>query len=250
MDNAYIVDGVIAVVLLVGALVGAKRGLFKSLMGMIVVAAALVGAVILANVLAEPVTDMIAPKVENAIVKQFTDKVEDLSDSGKSAVDAGTRDELASLLEEYGIPSDTVNKLIGSVSGMASDAVKDATEAAKDAAADSFRSAVSTTIRAVVYGTVHTVLILVLYIVLLIVLKLLTNLVDHVFDLPVLSTVNGLGGAALGLVETILLVYVVVHVLYHMGVSIIADHANDTFLLRFFLNVSPIAWLTSLMGKT
>ena len=63
MDNALIIDGILAIALLAGALIGWKRGLFKSLMGLAVVVLALIGSVVLADMLTEPVTDFVAPKV-------------------------------------------------------------------------------------------------------------------------------------------------------------------------------------------
>ena len=80
---------------------------------------------------------------------------------------------------------------------------------------------------------------------LLIVLKLLTRALDHVFDLPVLSTVNNLGGAAIGLIEAVLLLYVVVFIGSHLGVKLITDHADDTYLLPIFLNHSPVELISS-----
>lgn len=240
MDNALIVDGALAVILIVGTLVGAKRGLFKSLMGLVVVAAALVGSVVLANMLTEPITDFVAPKVENAVVKQFTNELDKSAKSGTDAADG-----VGALLEKYGISADALS---GVLTPFAS-GLSGAAAGAKQNAADTFRGMASAAIRTVVSGAVHAVLTMVLYIVLLVVLRLLVNLINHVFDLPLLGTVNGLGGAAIGFVEALLLVYVVTYIGYHLGVKIITAHVNDTFLLSFFLNHSPVELLSSLTRK-
>ena len=58
MDNAIVVDGVLAAVLIFGTVYGAYRGLIKSLAGLVAVVAALIGSVMLANLLTEPVTDI------------------------------------------------------------------------------------------------------------------------------------------------------------------------------------------------
>lgn len=244
MDNAIIVDGVLAAVLVIGALVGAKRGLFKSLMGLVVVAAAMIGAVLLANHLTEPVTNFVAPKVENAIVSKFTREL-DAAEADKARTAAENRAALEKLLEDNHLPANLLNGLLGSLSGTAGKM----TDAAKEQATDSFRSAISTTVRATVSGVVHAVLTLVLYVVLLVVLRLVVNLVNHVFDLPVLGTINGLGGALLGLLEATALLYVAVYVGYHFGVKAFTEHAQDTHLLAFFLNHSPVELISSFTQK-
>ena len=237
MDNALIVDGVLAVILIVGTLVGAKRGLFKSLMGLVVVAAALIGSVVLANMLTEPITNFVAPKVEDTVVKQFSAELDKSVTSGSDGVGA--------LLEKYGLSADALSGVLAPLTSGASGAAS----SAKQTATNTFRSMASATIRTVVSGAVHAVLTMVLYIVLLVVLRLLVNLLNHVFDLPLLGTVNSLGGAAIGFVEALLLVYVVTFIGYHLGVKIITAHANDTFLLSFFLNHSPVELLSSLTRK-
>ncbi len=242
MDNALIIDVVLGVLLVAGAVIGAYRGLFKSLMGFLVVLAALVGAVLLADLLTEPLTGLIAPQVEDAVVKRFSDKLEQ---TAKEDGTADSRNELSELLEKYGLPADTLDELTGTLAG----ALSDAASAAKGKAADTFRSAISSTVRTLVRGVVHAALVLVLYVVLLIVLKLLTNAIDHVFDLPGLNTLNTLGGAALGLLEAALLLYVVIFAASRFGVKLIAEHADDTYLLAFFLNHSPVEWISALFHK-
>ena len=236
MDNAIIVDGVLAAVLIIGALVGAKRGLFKSLMGLLVVVAAMVGAVVLANMLTEPIANVIAPKAEDAIVKRFSDELDR---------SAGDSDDLGALLEKYGVSAELRAKIFAPFASSASGAAS----SLKESATSTFRSAISATVRATVSGAVHAVLTLVLYVVLLVVLRLAVNLLNHVFDLPILGTVNGLGGAALGLLEAAALLYVVVYLGSHFGVKVITEHAQDTHLLAFFLNHSPVELISSFTQK-
>ncbi len=76
MDNAIVVDGAIALVLIAGTVIGAKRGLIKCLMGLLVLIGAMFGSVWLADLMTPPVADIVAPKVEDAIVEKFSELVE------------------------------------------------------------------------------------------------------------------------------------------------------------------------------
>ena len=241
MDNALIIDGVIAVVLLAGLLIGAKRGLFKSLMGLLVVVLALIGSVMLADMLTEPITDFVAPKVEDAVVSQFSDALDRSMDSDGTDAQTG----VSEMLERYGVSGDILKPLWDS----AASSVFGAISAAKENTADVFRGSISASIRTLVSGAVHAVLVLVLYVVLLVVLKLLTRLLDHVFDLPVLSTANGLGGAAFGLLEAALLLYVAAYAAARLGVTFVTEHADDAYLLPIFLNRSPVELISSFTRK-
>ena len=241
MDNALIIDGVIAVVLLAGLLIGAKRGLFKSLMGLLVVVLALIGSVMLADMLTEPITDFVAPKVEDAVVSQFSDALDRSMDSDGTDAQTG----VSEMLERYGVSGDILKPLWDS----AASSVFGAISAAKENTVDVFRGSISASIRTLVSGAVHAVLVLVLYVVLLVVLKLLTRLLDHVFDLPVLSTANGLGGAAFGLLEAALLLYVAAYAASRLGVTFVTEHADDAYLLPIFLNRSPVELISSFTRK-
>lgn len=241
MDNAIVVDGVLAAVLIFGTVYGAHRGLIKSLAGLAAVVAALIGSVMLANLLTEPVTDMVAPKVEDAVVKKFSEALEKASGAAASA-SADGQHTLTELFDQYDLPKGLIDGPLAQLTN----GMSDAAAGARDKAEASFREAVSPKIRAIVRSTVHTVLVLVLYAVLLIVCKLLLHLVDHVFDLPVLSTVNGVGGAAIGLAETAVLLCVAVNIAVRFGFAPVAEHTDDTHLLPLFLNFSPLEWFAGM----
>ncbi|MFR5845989.1 MAG: CvpA family protein [Oscillospiraceae bacterium] len=64
MDNALIIDLVLAAVLALFALLGARKGLIRSLMALVSVVVALIGATLLTAMFVEPVTDLVYPRVE------------------------------------------------------------------------------------------------------------------------------------------------------------------------------------------
>lgn len=214
MDNAVVIDGVLVIVLIVGTAIGARRGLFKSLMGFVIVLAALFGAVLLADMLTPKAAELVYPAVRDKAVELFSES------------------EAASALDVFGDVSEQLERY--GLSGKDIDPYQSAVSAVEQAA------------QTIIGSLVHTVLVLLLYIALTIVLKLLTNAIDLVFDLPVLSTLNGAGGAVLGLLETALLISVVVYIGSRLGVKLITEHTNDTFVLPLFLGLSPVAWISSL----
>ena len=200
-------------------MVGAKRGLFKSLMGLLVVLAALVGAAALANILTPVVTELVYPIAREKLIAFFSSAQP--TANGASALFGG----IAEQLSRFGL---SVTEI------------------------DPYRSAVSAVEQAamlLISSIVHSVLLLALYVVLLIVLKLLTRALDHVFDLPVLNTFNGIGGAAFGFAEAALLLYVAVYLTARLGNGVLADYGRDAYLLPFFLNHSPVELISSLTQK-
>lgn len=236
MDNAGIIDLILGAVLIAGVVAGAKRGLFKSLMGLLVVVLALVGASMLANALTPAITDALAPRVEDAMAERFFYEHE-AGISGEAS-DTGVGQSIADALRELGVPSETLNRLTSSL--------QSTSEAVKQDIAEIYRSAISASVRTLVSGTANATVFLMLFLVLSILLRMLTRLLDRVFDLPVLSTLNGLGGAAFGLIEAALLLFLVVYVASRFGASWVDERAEDSRLLAFFSNNTPIGLITSL----
>ena len=228
MDNAFVIDGALLIVLIAGALLGAHRGIVKSLMGLVTVIAALLGAVILADLLTGPVTAIVAPKTEEAVIGRFFE--EHGAELSGAWPDTNAGEAVLDALRELGVPGETIDGLASKLHGAAG--------AARQEVADACRAAISEAVYALVRSTVHAVLVLVFYLALLIALKLVTRALDLVFDLPVLGTVNGALGALLGLAETALLLFAVVRIAARLNVEWIVSHANDTYLLPLFLNHS------------
>ena len=231
MNNALIIDGVLLLILILGYLLGAHRGLFKSLMGFLTVFLALIGAVLIAGALTEPLTDFAMPIVEERVT------------------------------ERLGIPQDmTMGQFF---SGMASsDSTKTPTfsewfgKLDKWGAGDRFFgefkdstvNAAQTAARALVASVIHTVLLLLWFAILYIAIKLLTRTLDHVFDLPVLKTLNDVGGGILGLLEALLLVYLALWLLPNVGVTALRENVENTYVLKFFSTYTPLTLIAALTG--
>ena len=240
MDNAFIIDGVIVLILIAGALIGAKRGLIKSLMGVFVVVGALVGSLMLANMLTDPVTDALAPRVEEKVMETVAGELEKLENGSQK----GETKSLSELLEKYGVSPQVIDRLLGAVA----DVVDGAMTIAGEQTMEQMRGALSGGIRATLRATVHTVLVLVGYLVLFVVLTLLAKVLDRVFDLPLLDTTNAVGGAMMGILEAAAVIFVLVFFASRFGVTAITEHADEGRLLPFFMLRKSIGILPALNG--
>ena len=229
MDNASVVDGAIAIVLIAGALIGAKRGLIRSLTGLAVVVVSFLVAAELANALTAPITDVVAPKVEESLVQSFREALE------REKTDNTLYESFSELLKKYNVPEERVRTLLAPLRAD----MGEITGAAQEKVAESFRAAISAGVYAVVRGAVHALLLFVLYVVLRIVLELVLRALDLIFDLPVLNTLNTVGGALLGVISAALLLFVGIHVGLGVGWSALTE-ASDSVLLPLFLALSPI----------
>ena len=231
MNNALIIDGVLLLLLLVSYLIGAHRGLFKSLMGFAVVIVSIIGATLIADALTEPVTDFVMPIVEERVTERLG-VPEGLTMgqffSGMASSNSATNptfSEWFEKLDKWGAG----DRFFGEFK-------------------NSTVNAAQTAARALMESIVHTILLLLCFVILLIVLKLLTGMIDHVFDLPVLKTLNNVGGGILGLLEALLLIYLVLWLAPRFGVTFLRDNAEHTYLLKFFSTYTPLTLIASLNG--
>ena len=75
------------------------------------------------------------------------------------------------------------------------------------------------------------------------VLRLAALAINLVLRLPVLFSVNTFGGALLGLLEGMMVVWLLIWLLPHFGIELPTE---ETYLLRFFTAVGPLGLLASL----
>jgi len=231
MDNAFVADGVIVLVLAAGALIGAKRGLVRSLMGVFVVVGALVGALLLADALTDPITDALSARIEEKVLGQVTEELGRRGD-GSAQTDGAA---LRGLLEKYSIPTGLLDELLDS--------------AASEQAEQRLRGAVSVGVRGVVRSAVHAGLALGGFLVLAVVLSLLARVADRVFDLPLLDVTNSVGGAILGLLEAGAVIVVLLFFASRFGVKAIMDCADGSRLMPYFLLRKSFDTLPTLGGS-
>lgn len=233
MDNALIIDLVLAAVLAVFALLGARKGLIRSLMALVSVVVALIGATLLTAMFVEPVTDLVYPKVEERVLEQFERDIP----SDALAAEDGDLSAGGLLPDELSEALDTLKRF-----GVSDDAIDGVTKSVTDSAVSAAERAAYLLVKTIVQAA----LFLAFFLALMLLLRLLTHGLDRLFSLPVLAQLNGLGGAALSLMEGALLIFLIVFLAPRLGVTWFADHAAGTHLLAWFLNNTPRSIIASL----
>lgn len=237
MDNGLIIDVVFALVLVLGTVFGAKRGLFRSLMALAVIVLALVGASLLTDLLTEPVTDLLMPRAEKSVQEWF-DSREDAQQGEQPQIEESAQDNDAQ--QESSVPlavTGFLKKLLRfDLDGAVRRSLR---EAACDAALAAVRTLLGSVVRSVTFALC--------FILLTILLRLVTKGVDKVLDLPVLSTINALGGGALGLVESALVLFLVCGLAPKLGVAAFTENQDGTYLLSLFMNHTPRSLLAALL---
>ena len=234
MTTPVIIDIVVAAVLLGFAVYGGKRGLFRALSGLLAVVVALVGAGIIAATFTTPVTKVVTPliaghieeKVENAMAFQS-------AGSGVQMPEADTEDPSAiqDLLAILGLDDEVRSRLAEEVQ-----------EKVRDTGASIAAAVVESMARSLIYGTLY----ILSFAVLLLLMKVLIGAMDLVLKLPLLRGLNTLGGAAVGLVEGALLLFLAVWVLRRLGVSFESEALAEAHILRIFTANTPLGVLSHL----
>ena len=211
-----IADIVIAGVLVLAAAIGAWKGLVKSLAGVVIVMVAFIGASFVANAFSEPVAQWLGPVIEEKILDKL---------ATENTTDA------ESMLAAFHFRGENLQQMVDEVLEKVKETGMDLLSAVSDSVAHS-----------VAYAAVY----LAAFLVLLLVVWLLMKPVYLLVKLPVLRTANALGGGALGLVWGALLVFLAVWLMQRFDLFLTADMVENSMLLRFFANNSPLSLLTSL----
>lgn len=216
MHTSLLFDLGTAAFLLLFVVLGAARGLFRTLAGFFSVILAIVGAAWLAATFSPVVSAYLYPFAEGKLTAYLS-----LEGGGEA---------LAEFLASFGVDEALVNALAQGA-GSAADAL--------------LRTALESVLQVVVQGA----LLLLAFLVLLLVLKTLSHLVGLIFRLPLLRSLDTLGGALLGLAEGAALLFLAVYIARSLGSSFFADGAEGTYLLTLFVEHTPRTLLAALFAK-
>lgn len=230
MTTPVIIDIVVIVVLVGFTIYGARRGLLRALAGLLVVIVALVGAGIVAATFTRPVTKLVTPLIADHIEKKLDAAMEENAQAPISQSD-GDDSSVEDLLALLGLDQEVRESL-----------AEQAREKIEDTGVTIAMAVVESLAQSIIYG----VLYIVSFVGLSILLRVLLRAMDLVLQLPGLHLLNSLGGAAVGLVEGALLLFLVVWVLRRLGVSFETEALASAHILQIFTSNTPLSVLTFL----
>ena len=98
----------------------------------------------------------------------------------------------------------------------------------------------------IVHSVAYALVYLVVFVALLFLLRLLLKPLDLAARLPGLHLLNTVGGGVLGLLAGVLALFFAVWVMENFHWIITEEMVQQSTLLKFFVNSSPMTWLTSL----
>lgn len=211
MGIPVIIDIIAAAVLLGFTVYGARRGLFRALAGLLIVAAALIGARMAAETLVPPVMDLSRPLIQRHVEKELDRALGD-------SVEVSMPEEPEALLALLGVDEARLAELAEQVRRT----IQETGATILAAVAESLAEPV-----------LYSLLFLLAFFLLTAALRLAARLLDLALKLPVLHGANALGGAAVGLLEGLVVLAVAALVLRRLDVPLAESH-----LLRIFA-----AWL-------
>ena len=193
-------------------LIGAKRGLFKTLADIAVVIAAMLGAGMIATALTGTIAEWVVPQAETYLRQQIGEAVSGLTESEleETPFNASSAGELDRLLEGAARSNPALAPIVESFR----ENLNNLKNSFAGSVAQAITAALVNLLRPALYGIVYFVS----FVVLSMILRLLVKTMTPLTNLPVLHTMNVLGGAALGLAEGCCLGLVVLFVLDRLRV--------------------------------
>ena len=208
------IDLVIVGVLLLGLGLGAKRGFLQTLGGVAATVVSFIGAGVAAAALSGTVAKWIRPILEK--------KISSSGHAGSTAAD---------MVESAGFFGETAKR----IADRGGDLVQQTKESLVTAVTDGIAQSVA-----------YAIVFLAAFVVLMILCRLVLRALKLVGNLPGLHLLDLLGGGILGLGVAALLVFVAVWLLQRLQLVITQDMVSQSAILRFFVDHSPMDWITSL----
>lgn len=238
MQTFLLYDAIAALVLLVALIRGYKRGFILTLCGFLALFVALIGASFLSNTMSGPVSRALQPAIESSLTQIFSDHTTvqppAVEGSSSQSPESQVPDESQLPLQEALDILQDSKFYQGFVEAIQS-AVDEGMVSATANAVRVISDYIATQISKLVIFIISFVLILVLWF-------FISHALDLAFRLPVLSSLNHWGGAALGLVKGGLLLLIACWLL--QGSFLPWETVRQTYLLRFFCISSPLSMLS------
>ena len=233
---SYLVfDIAIVVILILFAWRGASRGFVLSLCGLLAVVVAFVGASFLASLLAPKVGAALEPRFAQAIEERLEEQFQQ----------SGPAEDAAGLAEGEDYPLQDVLSVLRDM-GLYEDLVNTIDQAVQDGMTAAAANAAAAVAAAIAQSVAYTVIFTAAFVLILIAWTIFSHAVDLVAKLPGLNFLNKTGGAVMGLVKGVIILFLAAWLIQYSGKLIPEETVQQTHLLRFFMTTNPLALLQGL----
>lgn len=234
MTTPVIIDIIVVAFLAGFTIFGAKRGLFRALAGLAVFLIALIGAGVIATTFSQPAVKLVTPLISKHIQQQVADAMAAQTSAQVEMPEADVEGETFSIT--------AILDLMGLDEEVRASLAEQAQEKVQETGATIATALVESLAQSIIYAALY----ILSFAALLFLLKFVTGAVDLVLKLPVLHGVNSLGGAATGLLEGGLLLFLAIWAARRFGVSFETETVAATHILRFFTTNTPLSVLSYL----
>ena len=223
-------DIAIAAILIFFFFHGRKKGLILTLCGLAAFFVAVFGASFVSDAAAPQVAGWLEPHISTAIEDQLGDNVQKSLDELLAAGETGDNT-IVSVLTALGFYDEVADAI-------RSAAAKEGAQAAADSAAALACAAAEVVAKVLVF--------IVAFILISIAWFFLSRVLNLAAKLPVIKGLNRLLGGLFGLLQGMLLLFLVGWVLRLMGDVIPQETVEQTVLLKFFCSANPLSLITGI----
>lgn len=223
-------DAAIAAILLFFFLRGRKKGLVLTLCGLAAIFVALIGARFASDTFAPYIADLLQPRFSAVIEEQLDSGLAQKLDELLAAGEQG-ENIIADILTKLGFYDEVSEAIRNAVSSQATQTVAD------------LAVALARSIAEVVAGVLVFV---VAFLLITVAWFLLSRALDLAARLPIINGLNRLLGGLFGLLEGMLLLFLIAWALRLMGGVIPQDTVEQTVLLKFFCSTNPMSLITGI----
>ncbi len=226
---AYILDGILVLLLIVAVAAGYHRGFIRSIVQLVGLVAAVVVAFSLSASLSQWIFDgFISEPLQETIVTALEENVSSTAAEQLENVVDALPDFIANAVNADAAAQQALDNLTTQV----------------NASAPTLANAVVTdVVRPVAVALLRFVLFIILFVVLMVVVKLLTKIIKPLTKLPVIRQADGLLGAVVGAVKGVLFVIIaatVMQLLVTYGV-LTAEAVDNSMVADWVIAHNPIA---------
>ena len=212
-----IVDIAIGLIILLFAILHARKGLYSAFSGLIAIVVAIALGIAGANLATQPVMDNVWPKVEETVSEHYDSSV------GHA------------ITEIHDVVGETAGKLL-SFTHLDGAAEKVLDDSAAVSWTEAPKAQLLTLVNTALQEVVHFVLFIIIALLGLLLFKPINALVEKINDAPGLRQLDWLGGFLLGVLECVVVLFIVMKVCELRNVS-------------FFRDIQEGSWfITKLMG--